>query len=64
LTGGGVFDQAQDPRQSGQAGREGQPAGHRQGSAAVELLGLGLDLGPVDGSRPVALPRGVIDVYA
>jgi flagellar hook-length control protein FliK len=62
LTGGGVFDQARDPRQSGQAGAGGQSSGDRRGSAASRTLGL--DMGPAEGARQVALPRGVVDVYA
>ena len=59
LTGGGVFEQARDPRQGDDGDRAGTA---RQGSAAaadgsaVPVAGAGL--------RPAALPQGLLDLYA
>lgn len=59
LAGGGVFEQARDPRQ-GEA--EGRPARAGSGGASA-ASGDGIDAG-LEPGRPARLPAGVVDVYA
>jgi flagellar hook-length control protein FliK len=57
LTGGGVFEQARDPRQGDAEAGPGRGSGAGSGPGG----GTAADVEP---ARPVQLPRGVVDVYA
>lgn len=59
LTGGGVFEQARDPRQGDP---EGRPIRRGLGGTGT-TSGEGVELSP-DSGRPARLPAGVVDVYA
>jgi flagellar hook-length control protein FliK len=59
LTGGGVFEQARDPRQGEPEGRPGRGGIGGTGGLSAD----GSEPGP-DSGRPVRLPAGVVDIYA